>query len=211
MAFSLLLKLLTGTSIFVIIYIQKKFAGKIMKFRLTLNKVLIIVAIVAFLLGIFGPMGPTTLIDPKPKLPPSEQNRINHPNGFSIIAPKGWKSVIKTEPNNIYSSIVIFFKNKARFEPSLVAIKYKNPEKAHYGTKYNEYLKSKFLNYEAMVFEGRSACYHVWHAIFSEDEAWYGIQLMLPHGKDGTRYEKVPDYWWPFLNSFRIDHIEVEI
>jgi hypothetical protein len=116
-----------------------------MKFRLTLTKVLIIVAIVAFLLGIFGPMGPTTLIDPKPKLPPNEQNRINHPNGFSIIAPKRWKSVIKTETNNRYSSIVIFFKNKARFEPSLVAIKYKNSEQAHYGTKYNEYLKSKFL------------------------------------------------------------------
>lgn len=178
-----------------------------MKFRFTLTKILIIVAIVAFLLGIFLPMGPATLIDPKPKLPPNEQNRINHPNGFSIIAPKGWKSVVETEPNNIYSSIVIFPENKARFVPSMVAIKYKNSEQAHYQTKYSEYRKSKFLNFEAKIFEGRSACYHGWHAIFSEDKAWYGIKLMLPHGKDGTRYEKVPDYWWPFLNSFRVEPV----
>ncbi|NIP24567.1 MAG: hypothetical protein GWN67_03800 [Phycisphaerae bacterium] len=180
-----------------------------MKFRLTLTKLLIIIAIFAFLLGIFGPMGPATLIDPKPKLLPNEQNRINHPNGFSIIAPKGWTSVVKTEPNNIYSSIVIFPENKARFIPSLVAIKYKNSEQAHHLTNYSEYHKSKFLNFEAMIFEGRAVYYHRWHVIFSENEAWYGIELMLPHGKDGTRYEKVPDYWWPFLNSFRIDPVVV--
>lgn len=176
-----------------------------MKLRLTLPKILIIVAVIAFLLGILTPLGPVRLFDPKPKLPPHEQNRIHHHNGFSIIAPEGWMSVIKTETNNTYDSIIIFPKNKARFAPSIGAIKYKNSEEAHHLPKYSEYRRSKFLNFEAIIFEGRSARYHRWHAIFSEDEAWYGIELMLPHGKHGTRYEKVPDYWWPFINSFRID------
>jgi hypothetical protein len=177
-----------------------------MKLRLARLKILIIVAVIAFLLGIFLPLlTPAILVDPKPKLPPLEQNRIHHPNGFSIVAPKGWMPTIKTEKNNAYDSIAIFPKNKARFTPSITAIKYKDSEKAHHLTEYRDYRKSKFLNFEAIISEGRSARYHLWHAIFSEDDAWYGIMLMLPHGKNGTRYEKVPDYWWPFINSFRIE------
>jgi hypothetical protein len=176
-----------------------------MKLRLTLPKILIIVAVVALLLAIFIPVGPGILIDPKPELPPHEQNRIHHHNGFSIIAPEGWRSVIKTETTSPYDSIIIFPKHKARFAPSISAIKYKNSEQAHHLPEYREYRKSKFLNFEAIIFEGRSARYHMWHAVLSEDGAWYGIELTLPHGKHGRRYEKVPDYWWPFLNSFRIE------
>ena len=176
-----------------------------MKLRLTFPKILIVVSVIAFLLGLFMPVGMVGLADPKPKLPPNEKNRIQHPNGFSIIAPEGWMTIIKTEPNNLYDCIAIFPKNKARFKPFIGTTKYKDAEEAHHLPKYSEYLKSKFLNYEAIIFEGRSARYHVWHAIFSEDETWYDIMLSLPHGKHGTRYEKVPDYWWPFLNSFRIE------
>lgn len=132
-----------------------------MKFRLTLPKILIIVAIIAFLFGIFLPVGMITLADPKPKLPPQEQNRIHHPNGFSIITPKGWMSSIDSESNNTYDSIIIFPNNKARFAPSIEAIRYKDSEGAHRLTKHYEFHKSKFLDFEAMIFEGRIARYHV--------------------------------------------------
>ncbi|MHC4215231.1 MAG: hypothetical protein ACYSWP_17860, partial [Planctomycetota bacterium] len=133
-----------------------------MKLRLTLPKILIIVAVIAFLLGIFLPVGMVRLIDPNPKLPPHEQNRIHHPNGFSIIAPEGWRSVIETD--NAYDSIIIFPKNKARFKPSIGAIKYENSEEAPHLPEYREYRKSKFLNFEAIIFEGRSTRDHMWHA-----------------------------------------------
>ena len=182
-----------------------------MKLRLTLPKILILVAVIAFLLGIFAPMGPAILFDPKPKLPLHEKNRIHHHKGFSIIAPEGWMSIIKTETGDTCDSITIFPKKRARFISSITAIKYKNSEEAHHLTKYSEYRKSKFLAFEAIIFEGRSARYHAWDAIFSEDNAWYGIRLMLPHGKHGTRYQKVPDYWWPFINSFRIDSTNIKV
>lgn len=177
-----------------------------MKLKFSFLGVLIVIGVVGLLTGILLPgLARRTLFDPKPKLPPLEKNRIHHPKGFSIIAPEGWMSVVHTEPNVFYDSIFIAPKNRARFEPHIVAIQYENSDEASKSAEQEEYRKSEFLGLPAMVFKGRSARYHMWHAIFSKDDRWFAIMLMLPNGKDGIRYEAVPDYWWPFINSFRTD------
>lgn len=174
---------------------------------ISLPELLVIVAIVATLLGVLLPaLAHITLIDPKPKLPPQESNRIYHPRRFSIIAPKDWIYKTTTEPNNL-EGIFIYPKNaaKARFSPRFAAILYPNREDVNNRLNRDGFEKGKYLQFDAMVFEGLAGNYHRWEAIFTKDEKWYGVELMLPHGKDSIRYEKVPNYWWPFINSFRIE------
>jgi len=168
--------------------------------------VLIITGTIALALGFLIPWVASHhigLVDPKPKLPPVEKNRIYHPNGFSIIAPQGWKSFVETTDNNDIDRITIQPDIDARWLPHLVARLYSEDDKPYYLDP-NHYQPDKYLEFEAEIYEGLCHDYHGWHAVFSYEGKRYGVWLMLPHGHGPLRYSKVPDYWWAFLNSFQI-------
>lgn len=148
---------------------------------------------------------PIGLVDPKPKLPPQEVDRIRHPKGFSIIAPKGWQSFVVTSDNNNIDRITIQPDIDARWYPHLVARLFSEDDNPYYTSDPNRYQSDSYLEFDARVYEGLCADYHGWHAVFSYEGKRYGVLLMLPHGHGSPRYNKVPDYWWSFLNTFRID------
>ncbi len=170
--------------------------------------VLIIVGIAAFISGLLMPsissrnIGLIGLVDPEPKLPPLEKNRFYHPKGFSIIAPDGWISSIKTIENESCDQIIIEPNVDARWSSRLVISL--NDERTTLLDP-NEYYPDKYLEYDAMIYEGILGNYYDWHAFFSYKNSQYSVLLMLPHGHGPPKYEKVPDHWWPFLESFRID------
>jgi hypothetical protein len=174
---------------------------------ISLTELLVIVSIIALLLAVFLPVlthEHITINDPKPKLPAMESNRIYHPKGFSIIAPESWINKIQTEPNNIERILI-----HPKFLPELEISTYLDTVLFHDINDVNNYLinsnfkKCKFLLYDAMVFEGDRGRYYRWEAIFSQNERWYMVRLWLP--RIGKKYENIPDYWWPFINSFRIE------
>jgi len=168
--------------------------------------VIVVTVMVVGGLGVFLVLKvPIGLADPKPKLPPLEDNRVHHPKGFSIIAPQGWQFSIETTKNDRLDRIFIQPDIDARWSPKLIVrllAKGKNP---YYPQDPNDYQQGKYLEFNARIYEGLLADYHGWHAVFSHEGKRYDVLLMLPHGHGPPRYDKVPDYWWPFLNSFRIE------
>lgn len=166
---------------------------------------LIIIGSVAFVLGVLMPWVASHnnigLADPKPKLPLLEKNRIYHPKGFSVIAPEGWLSIIESSENEGRDQIVITPSINARWLPKLV-IGFNETRTTLFDP--NEYKPGKHLEYDAMIYEGLWGDYYMWHAFFSHKNSRYSVLLILPHGHGPPRYEKVPDYWWMFLNSLRI-------
>jgi len=170
--------------------------------------VLIIVGIAAFISGLLMPsissrnIGLIGLVDPEPKLPPSEENRIYHPKGFSVISPDGWIAIIETNEDESRDQILIRPNINARWLPTLV-ISLNNERTTLLDP--NEYYPDKYLEYDAMICEMLWGDYYDWHAFFSYKNSQYSVLLMLPHGHGPPRYEKVPDHWWPFIKSFRID------
>ncbi len=170
--------------------------------------VLIITGIAAGVLGFLMPwvasrnIGLIGLVDPEPKLPPLEENRVYHPKGFSLIAPDGWIASIKTIENENCDQVIIEPKIDARWTPRLV-ISLNDGRNTLLDP--NGYYKGKYLEYDAMICGMSWGHYYDWHALFSHKNSQYSVLLMLPHGHGPPKYEKVPDYWWPFLESFRID------
>ena len=145
------------------------------------------------------------LADPKPKLPPLEDNRVYHPAGFSIIAPKGWRAIVETTQKEGRDRIWIQPKIDARWVPKLIVDLYHKDNEPYYAQDPNDYHPAKYLEYDAVIYEGLWFDYHGWHAVFSHQDKCYGVLLNLPHGHGPMRYNKVPDYWWAFLNTFQID------
>lgn len=178
-----------------------------MKLNFTKNDIFLFITIslIALGLGIYLPFTiPIRLVDPKPKLPPEEENRVYHPRGFSIIAPEGWKSFVDSNDSNDLSLIVIQPDTNARWAPKLFAQLYTEKDNPCYVDS-SLYSQEKFLEYDAEVYEGRCGAYHQWQAVFLYEGDRYSVGIMLPHGEDETRYNKVPDYWWPFINSFHVE------
>jgi hypothetical protein len=145
------------------------------------------------------------LADPKPKLPPLEKDRVRHPKGFSIIAPKGWESmIIEAEGEEHVDCIRIQANADARWSAKLIVSLYSEGKKPYHAQDPNDYLRAKYLTFDAKIYEGLWADYHAWHAMLSYEGNLYEVLLMLPHGHGPPRYDEIPDYWRPFLNSFRI-------
>ena len=179
-----------------------------MKFILSKKELLIAIAIaivVSVLFWNFLSKVPIGLADPKPKLPPMEKNRIYHPKCFSIVAPQGWKSFIETGGKRNFNRIWSQPDIDARWSPKLIASIYNIDENPYYAMDPNDYQSGRYLEFDAQFYEGLWHDYHGWHAVFSHQGKNYSVLLMLPHGHGPPRYDKVPDYWWPFLNSFRIE------
>lgn len=166
---------------------------------------LVIVGAFAFVLGVFLPyLARVDLADPKPKLPPLEKNRVHHPKGFSIVAPKGWEFAIETAENRRVDRIWIQANTEARWSAKLIVSSYSEGQHVYHAMDPNEYVRDGYLEFDARIYEGLWHDYHGWHAMFSHKGERYEVLLMLPHGHGPPRYDKVPDHWWPFLNSFHI-------
>ncbi|HUT28150.1 MAG TPA: hypothetical protein VMX13_00030 [Sedimentisphaerales bacterium] len=149
---------------------------------------------------------PIGLADPKPVLPQREVDRVHHPQGFSIIAPKGWQSFVRTtDSNDLVDVILIQPDIDARWSPKLIVQLYSKDEDFRYARRPYNYQPGKYLKFDARIYEGLGGDYHCWEALFSHQGKRYSVLLMLPHGHGPPRYDKVPDYWWPFLNSFKIE------
>lgn len=173
---------------------------------LTKTELLILVIIFTLLTPLFVYILnriPISLADPKPKLPPQEQHRIYHPEGFSIIAPKGWSAIVETTQKEGFNRITIQPDIDARWSPKLSVRSHSKDENPYAPLDPNNYKPEKYLEHDAMVYEGLCADYHGWLAVFTHQGKYYRVLLMLPHGHGPPRYDKVPEYWWPFLDSLR--------
>jgi len=179
--------------------------GKIKLSKLELLIVLLVAAVlISFLVTALLNM-PIELSDPKPKLPPSESNRIHHPKGFSIIAPEGWTTRVETKEQGKRDSIFIQLNVDARFCTRLSVTLF--PERPNFNKfPFREgYKEGRFKQYEAFIFDGDTGNYYQWNSYFHNQDKWFFVTLWLPNGDDGVRYHKIPDYWWPFIESFQID------
>lgn len=167
--------------------------------------VLVLVGILACALGFLMPWVASrqkmTLQDIEPKLPPLEKGRIHHPKGFSVIAPQGWFSKIETDAREGDNRIIITPSIDARWLPKFVVGLNDGVRVADI----NEYRPNKYLVYDAMIYENSKSDYYFWHAIFSFRDHQFNVLLMLPNSYDFIKYDKVPNQWLEFLNTFQID------
>lgn len=153
---------------------------------------------------------------PWPSPPPKEQNRVFHPAGFSIVKPDKWLSKIrvKGEPEfqskNLkivtkVDSIFIYPDTKARFPDTLTVKKYS--QKPVFEKYYKPYKLPGFSFKDGVQYENQQGKYFQWTGLVKLKEDWYCIQLMQPND-DMMIAADVPDYWWPFINSFKAEQKE---
>jgi hypothetical protein len=169
--------------------------------------VLLVAGLAALLLyPLLKPNGDVS--DPKPALPPREEDRLYHPAGFSLVMPRGWAGevLVRGEPQpgarpwhrNV---LAIVPGTGARFESMLGATELAEPPDPLSGST----TTMQFGGAEASLFERELGRYYNASLAFRRDGRWFAVWLMLPNDKYGVRHQTVPDYWWPFLESFRLE------
>jgi len=146
--------------------------------------------------------------------PPKEDLRIVHPHGFSIVRPDGWgfdvavggqaqqgRGGVRVTPTA--DCIQIFPVTKARMPEMLSVMRlpggFAEPDATYRRISPEPHLQIK----GAHAYAGQAGKYYHWFADVSPAGGlWFRISLMLPND-DLWSNTRVPDEWWPFINSFR--------
>jgi hypothetical protein len=53
-------------------------------------------------------------------------------------------------------------------------------------------------------YENQAGKYYQWIGLAKLNNDWYCIRLLQPND-DMYSADNVPDYWWPFINSLKIE------
>jgi hypothetical protein len=143
--------------------------------------------------------------------PALEENRIVHPNGFSIIAPDTWRTHIKVigvpdthgdEPT--LDSISAAPWAKVKRTPLLKVYRWVN-KKPGLLENYKLVECSWFAYPEAKCYQFQADYYFNWEAIIPGRNESETFELRMVEINDAIKNSnEVPDRWKPFLNSFRI-------
>lgn len=141
---------------------------------------------------------------------PKEQNRVQHPEGFSIIAPRGWKHRICLQTDTLFPQDMIGLipNTKARLHPLVHALKFRQQPNIEEMKKLPGYSAGRFSNgkfegSDAYIYEGNAGKFWEWKAIFARGSNWYEVAIMVP--SDNEAEDHVSGIWWPYLNTFHVD------
>ncbi|MDP7252278.1 MAG: hypothetical protein QGF00_21895 [Planctomycetota bacterium] len=180
---------------------KKKTTNKAVKAIKKHPEVIVVVAILLIVPLMLGPSS-SGVLDPKPELPADEANRVKHAKGFSIIKPNGWESQEFVDDKLRGNSIVIRPSKVDEYSPSLEVSMCDDRTELETLMTQRRYSFSKGGR-QAVIFDPVNGPFLELIVGITREGRWYKIKLSLPNGLRKYRYQKVPQYWWAFLNSFR--------
>jgi len=152
-----------------------------------------------------------------PDITPNEENRVFHPAGFSIIAPAGWQNRVTEadgaidgvyeRPTHANDSIRIIPNTKARLTEMLIIRKIGGNWRNQDIRTATPAKQDRFQLPAAATFEEQRGNYWVWFALLPDQQSqehYYELSLWLPNDDIGGQ-DSVPEVWWSYLNSFRME------
>lgn len=143
---------------------------------------------------VIGPMGRDV-----PSDPPTEENRVHHPLGFSMICPENWKSMSMGEMGRYDGSITLLPEGKRRYSGGMYVQLLKEPPE-------------NLNQLPTIEFQGKPARLRV---SLSHDTGWEppprsSFELILE--RNGRWFsivygifaelDAIPETVWPYLESF---------
>lgn len=173
--------------------------------RLRFRHVLLLTIVVSALLGISLGL----LLQPNapwiPEKPPEEGNRVEHPRGFSIVAPSGWESKVCSTPEDNYIYLApptnVPFVGPIRYHPMIgVALLERPPDRSGF-------TDGRFLEqpaFQMLEFSVGRGDYLALTILLQREGHWFRIRYRVPEQQlpSAARHD-VPDAIWQFLRTFR--------
>jgi hypothetical protein len=133
-----------------------------------------------------------------------EANRIWHSDGYSFIAPAGWKMTLETEQGTLNHANRGWLRADPEgwhyYPPSLVLTCLRDPPDAE-NLKFKEgYVDGTFQNKPVLIWFGRWKKIYIYKVIFQDRDRWFEFALNTPD------YYDVPHSGWnAFFESYRYE------
>ena len=137
--------------------------------------------------------------------PPDEANRVYHSeDGYSIIAPPGWKMTCETASNTMTATDRGWLRvdpvTQGYYPPSIV-VHVRNPAPDPDKLKANEGFKDgTYHGHPALVKAFRQHKVWAYAIVYLDRDKWFDICITTPD------YYDFPDsMWWPYLDSLKYE------
>ena len=141
---------------------------------------------------------------PAVNVAPAEENRAVHPAGFSIILPANTDAELMTEELDGVDQISMRHRRgRSRYVSIFYARRTREPPR-----RYDPQSLVNFKGASVPGWSGPSGEYYAWSVYLNRDGNWFEIGLYLP-GPDLDPALMPPDRWRRYLETFRIEPLEV--
>jgi hypothetical protein len=135
---------------------------------------------------------------------PREEDRVWHPDGYSMIAPPDWKMSIETEEKTLVRTnrgwLKVEPRNPGYYPPALTITVLRDPPETEKLKSTQHFTAGTFHGLPALIASAPHGKYWAYQCIFQDRDRWFQITLSMPD------YEDVPNSsWWPYVDSFRYE------